>query len=63
MKRFWPICRRFHSLSSRYRAMVVTHGRPGVGGYPADETIGESSGPARLASGSGLAVVTATAPS
>jgi hypothetical protein len=55
---------RFHSLSSRQGAMVVTCSRAlrRLQVRPADESIGEFLGPARFVSGPGLAVVTATAP-
>ena len=62
VKRFLPICRRFRSLSSRERAMIVTRSwRLGPGARR--RLIGEFLCPAGLGSGSGLAVVTATAPS
>jgi hypothetical protein len=64
MNRYLPVNVRFHSLSSRRRAMVVTCSAAlrRLQTRPADELIGEFLGPARLVSGPGLAVVTATAP-
>ena len=59
MSRNSPVSLRFHSLSSSQRAMVQTRSRtPHASGRlePADETIVEFLGPARLSSGSRLAV-------
>ena len=60
---YLPVSLRFHSLSPRSRAMVVTCSRALRRlQVTSDEMIGEFFGPARLVAGSGLAVVTATAP-
>jgi hypothetical protein len=63
--RYLPISLRFHSLSSRAKSngLDAFTGSPRHLRVPADRLIVEFFGLARLVSGPGLAVVTATAPS